>query len=586
MDFEEALRNVEAAKGDPRRLTLAALDLVFTAHDPDLRPMLEAAAVPHWFDARILASLLGLDQPEAERKLAGLARLPVVEPFRLRDGFNVHEATRLALRMRMAKREPARFVELSERAAACFDGEAPHLRIERLYHLLASRPEEGAKLLKTTFDDWQDRGLEQHHQALNVALSDLLATDILGETPRARVLLCSAWIEWGRSPLKSVEAKTRQALALFEKRSDPHSQADARALLAGVLQDQGRLGDALSEYQTAKKILLGLTRQAPDNIVLRRDLAHTRMGVGRVLEEKGDLKPALEEIEAAQDTMRDVSESAPEKSGWRRDLSITHSFKGGVLETLDRLDEALTEYQASLAIRLELSRKEPDNPLWKRDVCVAHNRVGGVLFARKRHEEALREFQDYKRIALELTQRDPDNPDWLHELSVAHNCVGRVLQEQGKLPEALREFETFKRIAAELAQLDPDNAEWRREMSVAHNCVGDVWRLRSRWEEALREFETAREMRLQLVALSPDNAGWKAELASSHRRAAESLHELGRVPEAIREWESAAGLLDELVSRDDPKAEGWRKDLQEVRRRIEEARGRSPGSVGGALGTS
>jgi hypothetical protein len=56
MDFEQAIRILKEAQGDPARLGLASVDLLL-AGQPDeergkLRTALEVSAVPNWFDEK------------------------------------------------------------------------------------------------------------------------------------------------------------------------------------------------------------------------------------------------------------------------------------------------------------------------------------------------------------------------------------------------------------------------------------------------------------------------------------------------------------------------------------------------------
>ena len=76
MDFTEQLRVLQAAQGDPARLSLAAVDLAYPAlSDAEraaLKESLEAAAIPHWCDEAILAALLGITAQESAARLARL----------------------------------------------------------------------------------------------------------------------------------------------------------------------------------------------------------------------------------------------------------------------------------------------------------------------------------------------------------------------------------------------------------------------------------------------------------------------------------------------------------------------------------
>jgi hypothetical protein len=117
---------LKAAQGEPAMLALATVDLAYPSlTDVErfaLKQSLEAAAIPHWCDEAILAALLEIPKQESASRFARLRGLSVLEPFPARgdNTMNVHEATRRALRNRMAADEEARFRKLSGRAAAHF----------------------------------------------------------------------------------------------------------------------------------------------------------------------------------------------------------------------------------------------------------------------------------------------------------------------------------------------------------------------------------------------------------------------------------------------------------------------------------
>ena len=67
----------------------------------------------------------------------------MIEGFPARQGWNVHEATRMALRNHVLETDPERFRRLSARAASCLSGDDPHHRIEAVYHRLVADPPDG-----------------------------------------------------------------------------------------------------------------------------------------------------------------------------------------------------------------------------------------------------------------------------------------------------------------------------------------------------------------------------------------------------------------------------------------------------------
>jgi hypothetical protein len=205
VDFDETLRLLESAQGDLQKLALATLDIVLAGQDPRLRVAVEAAAVPHWFDAAVLAALLPEEADDTAAVVEQLKTLPMVESFPARQGLNVHDTTRLALRARLAQEEPTRFVRLSAAAAAYFVGDAPPLEVERIYHRLSAAPE-GAGELEALWKRWDEGGRHEALQALGVVLDELAQTTYLTEAAEARVCYCLWSIRQQRLPLSQQQS--------------------------------------------------------------------------------------------------------------------------------------------------------------------------------------------------------------------------------------------------------------------------------------------------------------------------------------------------------------------------------------------
>ena len=114
------LSRLAACNGDPAQLTLAALDISLGDHAARLRPLIEAASIPHWFSRAILVAMLG-EGAGSEADYAALTALSQVEPWQGQNAWNVHESTRLALRNYLVNTDPERFRSLSAHAKAYFE---------------------------------------------------------------------------------------------------------------------------------------------------------------------------------------------------------------------------------------------------------------------------------------------------------------------------------------------------------------------------------------------------------------------------------------------------------------------------------
>jgi tetratricopeptide (TPR) repeat protein len=466
MDFTEHLRVLQAAQGDAAKLTLATVDIAYPAlQDAEraaLKESLEAAAIAHWCDDAILATLLDITVDESAARLGRLRPLSVVEPFpaRGKTAVNVHEAARLALRRALAASPDEKFRTLSARAVMCFrdDDTAPG-RIEWIYHLLCANPEVGATQLEKLDREWSNQARPEERAALANALKELDETELVAGRSRVWVLLAIAWARASRGEDAQLGDTAVEALALARSCGDSRAEGDSQWLLGRVLVAQGKLTEALNAYRENLAISERMAELDPSDAGWQRELAMAHGQVGDVLLMQGDLTRAEREYSNCSSILRRLVNSDPLHAVWQSDLSTTLASVGFVLEAQGRLTEAQAAHEAALAIRQRLAELDPGNAGWQSDLAVAHNRVGGVLEAQGRLTEAQAAHEAALAIRQRLAELDPGNAGWQSGLAVAYNRVGGVLEAQGRLTEAQVAYEAALAISQRLAELDPGNPD-------------------------------------------------------------------------------------------------------------------------------
>ncbi len=512
MTFEEILESLRQAQGDPLRLALATVDMAIASHPPSVRTALEAAAIPHWFDPKILVELLSVSLDEASALFDTLKTLPVVESFPAKGGCNVHETTRLALRQHLYQAEPDRFVSLSAKAANCWSGDDPGSQVEKVYHRLSSNPEEGGGELERLYWKWQRSAKLESIQRLGPLLEELSRFP-LAETARGRILLILGWIRLNRMPLAELITLAREAVALLALTGPQSSCADAHALLGRVLEISGRRPDALAEFQAGKRIMESLTALDPANSDWQRDLSASLHHIGHIYQSQGCLPDALAEFQAGKRIMESLTALDPANSDWQRELSISHHNIGRIYRSQGSLPEALAEFQSDKRIMESLTTMDPVNFDWLRDLSVSHHDIGDIYQSQGRLPEALSEFQAGRRIMESLTAMDPANSNWQRDLSASHHHIGTIYQSQGRLPDALAEFQAGKGIMESLTALDLTNSAWLRDLSVSHSNIGSIYQSQDRLKEALTEFECDLAIAEALSQLDPTNQTWQEDLS-------------------------------------------------------------------------
>ena len=375
-NLDHILAQLKAAQGNPQALTLATLNIVLEARGPQLRPLIEAAAIPHWFDRDILTALLP-EHAISEETFTALTALPMIEPFQGK-GWNVHESTRLALRHWLAAEHPERLRELSARAADHFHPQ-PDAEVETLYHRLLADPEHAARQVGDACYTFQKHGRQTELDRLGLVLAELLTLPQLPAAAEARACLHVVEIRKAYLTTEECQGLAQRALSLFQTQAVADGEMDAWFVLGDVKWAAGQSIDAEQAYQQAKRIL------------------HERLLA-----------------------------TQPDSPRWLRDLAIAHSKLGDVRMEQGQLDAAAQAFSESMAIFTRLVALDPVNSSWQYDLAIALAKLGqcnvytgkpkaGVLLLRKAESQLG-----------QLVQQSPDHAEWRKNLQSVRQALRQL----------------------------------------------------------------------------------------------------------------------------------------------------------------
>ena len=329
---DDFLTRLQAARSEEERgwlVTQALLDSL----PPALRQAAWAAAVPHWFDADILAALLQRPAGECAALYAELQNLPFVEPFEARRGHNVHEVTRAALLDHLWRERRDEYRTLSARAADYFARrDEPEWQIERTYHLLVSEPERGADALWRLGAEWNNTF--QHHLVFALAQAGVEQADAGRTQGRARGWACYWQGEMERRYYRNEEAKKALGLALESVDGDRQLEANCIQALGDVHKQLAEYGEARARYEEA--------RTCYAQIGDRLGEANCDLGLGDVARQEKRWKQAENLYRAALGVYRNL--------GVRLNIGLALRRLGQVAEDQGNKAEAIRFYQEALQI--------------------------------------------------------------------------------------------------------------------------------------------------------------------------------------------------------------------------------------------
>jgi hypothetical protein len=147
MTIESFLKRLSQASTPEARSWIVTGSLLDTLSS-ELQSIVWAAAIPHWFDAEILAALRPDLADRATEFYTELQSLSFVETFDDR-GHNIHDLTRKVLLDQLWQRDQSEFKSLSCKASKYFAAQPkmPAMLIEEVYHNIAYDTKSGAESL-------------------------------------------------------------------------------------------------------------------------------------------------------------------------------------------------------------------------------------------------------------------------------------------------------------------------------------------------------------------------------------------------------------------------------------------------------
>ena len=166
---------------------------------------------------------------------------------------------------------------------------------------------------------------------------------------------------------------------------------------------QGKVVEALAQFQASRTITAQLCLADPNNRKWQRDLAFTLETISDTLKAQGDLDGAFAENNA--------SLAIYAKLGSKWDVANSLLRSGDIYWDRGDLDRALEHFREASAINAGPAEEviptiEPERN-WKWSAAVSYLRVGNALRVKDRLDEALVAYRDYMRIVVHSNPGTP-----------------------------------------------------------------------------------------------------------------------------------------------------------------------------------
>ena len=456
LTFEEFLRGLGPGVS-PDNIFARLMEQMLQQAEPTLAEAFVTCAVPHRFDAPLLAALRDGTEEEAADLVKRMSALSFV--YQSPDGkYYYHEDAR-ALLLARAREDAARFRDWSARAADFYQKrlqeqaekgeptpEVQEWSLEFLYHWLAVDDAAAFALFEQIF--------RQAEFAWQLSLCSVLVEGVR-EQAAALTGDRALWLRYYEGRLLNAAQRWAEAAAV---QREVLAQNPEKKLRAWTLQELGNSLQATGQWEEAIECYkrdVEISRDLGD----RAGEASTLGNIGNVYQRQGRWNEALAQYEASLKMQRDLGDRAGEAQTLNA-LAITSRKQG-------QWDKAVEFYQQSLAIDRELGDVDGES--------TALNNLGVVLAKRGAWQDAIANYEASLAIARRLGSR-------IEEARTLGNLgdLFKETSEWGKAREHYEQAILILRGTEDKEQL----ADWLEELAELH-------RMQHKWEDALRCEEEA-----------------------------------------------------------------------------------------------
>jgi eukaryotic-like serine/threonine-protein kinase len=228
-----------------------------------------------------------------------------------------------------------------------------------------------------------------------------------------------------------------------------HALARVHEQRASFARAEGRLDEALAEFQRAHDIHVLWLAAAPQDTLRQQELAFSHKHIGAILIVQKKYPAARGHYDAARQIEEAQLAADPRDADKRFNITYTYNDTGYIRSMEGDADSALEYYARSYDIRHELSEADPENVRYRSGLAYVQSMLGLNLRKKRKYDDALKAQIDalhqWEYLAMKRfkTQASP-------EVAAAQQEVGVTFLEMAKNEPASRSAA----IRAHCAQAD------------------------------------------------------------------------------------------------------------------------------------
>jgi tetratricopeptide (TPR) repeat protein len=507
VSIEELLKRVQQAETETERQWIL-LELQMSQMSEDLVAMLWAAAIPHFFDANILAALRPELTEQVENLYENLKSLTFVEEFP-KQGYNLHELTRNVLLHQLWQDDREQFLMLSQRAADYFFEEktSSEKDAEFCYHEILNEGEAQTGRLLDKVTDWWTYYQVDRMQAALQGFTEHEKAGRLDRFGQGFLFYLQGIIERRSGHYVEAESLFIRAEGFYEKieLKNPRYLTTLLRDLGSSKEDQGDYQGSIPFFEKALVISEEqLGENDPDTATSLNNLAGLYQAQGKYEE----AKPLY---------LRDLAISEEQLGENHPDTAISLNNLALLCQNQGKYEEAKPLYLRALKIQEEqLGENHPDT-------AGSLNNLAGLYHAQGKYEEAKPLY--LRALKIQEEQLGENHPNTATSLS----NLAWLYHAQGKYEEAKPLYLRALKIREEqLGENHPNTA-------TSLNNLAGLYQKQERYLDAIPLLERWKNIK-------------RERQETRNKKYADRICTLGKLYEKCQQFSEAVATYEEALS--------------------------------------
>lgn len=315
--------------------------------------------------------------------------------------------------------------------------------------------------------------------------------------------------------------------------------------LGKALLNIGKIEEAKKYYFESLAIREELAAEAPEDIILQRDLSSAYFRIAGRLARVGDNQGALDFYLRALSIRKILLEKDPETGRAKRDLANAHLFLSQTYVALNNMEAATEHCQQCISIYKKRVLDSPKAVRPQFNLALGLYMSGNIDFQIGNWELARTSYLEFNSVIESLSNAKPENTKYRQYLAISFLSIGDVAVATDDPNGAINEYRKALEIVESLVAKDSVDIRWPFQRARTQLKLGITLLLIDDFVEARSQLLASQETYASLLETQKEDVEIRESLVTSLKQLAKLSAKQNKIGEAQQYVQDALLVLDD-----------------------------------------